>query len=297
MVSATRTVTPLLPAETGVLDGLAYTLWLPPSAAAVPRAPGVVVLHGADSCKESHHDFARAAVALGLAAICFDQRGHGESGGPTGCRRARGRRPRSPAACGWRSATRDAADRAARLQHGRLPGDRSPPARPGRGRWWPSAPPARPVSGGALTTGVSASPPTRMRCGAFLDGHDLTEAGAVADGPAAASARRGRRAGADPALAGAGERRQRARQPADRRPRRSSPLDPARWGAAGGEPAVRRAVARARLAGGAFVCAEDGAGTAVDVTVDELLPCRCSWRSCSWKSCSWTRRCSNRWRC
>jgi alpha-beta hydrolase superfamily lysophospholipase len=44
----------------------------------------VVVLHGADSCKESHHDFARAAVALGLGAICFDQRGHGESGGELG---------------------------------------------------------------------------------------------------------------------------------------------------------------------------------------------------------------------
>jgi alpha-beta hydrolase superfamily lysophospholipase len=44
----------------------------------------VVVLHGADSCKESHHDFARAAVALGLGAICFDQRGHGESSGALG---------------------------------------------------------------------------------------------------------------------------------------------------------------------------------------------------------------------
>ena len=44
----------------------------------------MVVLHGAGSCKESHHDFARAAVALGLAAICFDQRGHGESSGALG---------------------------------------------------------------------------------------------------------------------------------------------------------------------------------------------------------------------
>jgi uncharacterized protein len=83
MVSATRTVDPLLPADTGVLDGLAYTLWLPPAPHPPARA-GVVVLHGADSCKESHHDFARAAVALGLAAICFDQRGHGESGGRLG---------------------------------------------------------------------------------------------------------------------------------------------------------------------------------------------------------------------
>lgn len=38
-------------------------------------------MHGADSSKESHHDFARAAVALGLGVLCFDQRGHGESGG------------------------------------------------------------------------------------------------------------------------------------------------------------------------------------------------------------------------
>ncbi|MGZ4193448.1 MAG: alpha/beta hydrolase family protein [Solirubrobacteraceae bacterium] len=78
-----RTVTPLLPAETGASDGLAYTLWLPPAPQPPARA-GVVVLHGADSCKESHHDFARAAVAVGLAAVCFDQRGHGESAGALG---------------------------------------------------------------------------------------------------------------------------------------------------------------------------------------------------------------------
>ena len=44
----------------------------------------MVIVHGAGSCKESHHDFARAAVALGLAAICFDQRGHGQSSGRLG---------------------------------------------------------------------------------------------------------------------------------------------------------------------------------------------------------------------
>jgi pimeloyl-ACP methyl ester carboxylesterase len=43
---------------------------------------GVVVLHGAGSCKENHYDFARAAIALGIAALSFDQRGHGESDGP-----------------------------------------------------------------------------------------------------------------------------------------------------------------------------------------------------------------------
>jgi pimeloyl-ACP methyl ester carboxylesterase len=41
----------------------------------------VVILHGAGSRKESHHDYARAAVAQGLAAIAFDQRGHGDSEG------------------------------------------------------------------------------------------------------------------------------------------------------------------------------------------------------------------------
>ena len=42
----------------------------------------MVILHGAGSCKESHHDFARRLIAAGLAAIAFDQRGHGESDGP-----------------------------------------------------------------------------------------------------------------------------------------------------------------------------------------------------------------------
>jgi alpha-beta hydrolase superfamily lysophospholipase len=78
---ATRTVTPLLPAETADAGGLAYTLWLPPEPAPTPRA-GVVIVHGAGSCKESHHDFARAVAAAGLAAIAFDQRGHGASAGP-----------------------------------------------------------------------------------------------------------------------------------------------------------------------------------------------------------------------
>jgi alpha-beta hydrolase superfamily lysophospholipase len=77
----TRTVTPLLPAETGDTAGLAYTLWMAPEPAPPPRA-GVVIIHGAGSCKESHHDFARVIVAAGLAAIAFDQRGHGASPGP-----------------------------------------------------------------------------------------------------------------------------------------------------------------------------------------------------------------------
>jgi uncharacterized protein len=73
-----RTVTPQLPSEIGVHDGLAYSLWLP----AKPPPAGVVTLHGAGSCKENHHDFARASLGAGLAAIAFDQRGHGDSHGP-----------------------------------------------------------------------------------------------------------------------------------------------------------------------------------------------------------------------
>jgi fermentation-respiration switch protein FrsA (DUF1100 family) len=42
----------------------------------------VVILHGAGSCKENHHDFARVALGAGFAALTFDQRGHGESDGP-----------------------------------------------------------------------------------------------------------------------------------------------------------------------------------------------------------------------
>ena len=59
-------------------DGLSYSLWLPNTAA----PGGVVILHGAGSCKENHHDFARVALGAGLAAIAFDQRGHGDSQGP-----------------------------------------------------------------------------------------------------------------------------------------------------------------------------------------------------------------------
>lgn len=74
-----RTVTPVLPTETGTEDGLAYSLWMPDSA---QIRGGIVILHGAGSCKESHHDFARFVRAAGFAAIAFDQRGHGESEGP-----------------------------------------------------------------------------------------------------------------------------------------------------------------------------------------------------------------------
>ncbi len=45
-----------------------------------PRG-GIVILHGAGSRKENHADMARAAAGAGFAALRFDMRGHGESGG------------------------------------------------------------------------------------------------------------------------------------------------------------------------------------------------------------------------
>lgn len=63
------------PDESGRREGLAYALFRPPGE---PRG-GVVILHGAGSQKESHYDFARRCRAHGLAAVAFDQRGHGDS--------------------------------------------------------------------------------------------------------------------------------------------------------------------------------------------------------------------------
>lgn len=75
-----RTVRAQGPAETGISDGLAWARF-EPTHADRPDA-GVVILHGADSQKESHFDFARVCAGSGLAALAFDARGHGESPGP-----------------------------------------------------------------------------------------------------------------------------------------------------------------------------------------------------------------------
>src|SRR5436853_320727 len=56
--------------ELGSREGLAYALFLPPEE---PRA-GVVICHGSGSAKESHFDFARNAMAHGIAALSFDTR-------------------------------------------------------------------------------------------------------------------------------------------------------------------------------------------------------------------------------
>lgn len=75
---ATRVVEVARPADAGTVDGLAYVLYRPDT----PAEGGVVVLHGAGSQKENHLDFARACLAHGMAAVVFDQRGHGASDGP-----------------------------------------------------------------------------------------------------------------------------------------------------------------------------------------------------------------------
>jgi dienelactone hydrolase len=56
---------------------LAALLFLP---AGAPRG-GLLVCHGAGSTKENHAVMAEQAVAAGLAALVFDFRGHGDSGG------------------------------------------------------------------------------------------------------------------------------------------------------------------------------------------------------------------------
>jgi pimeloyl-ACP methyl ester carboxylesterase len=68
------------PAELGTRDGLAYALFLPEG----DTSGGVAMLHGAGSQKENQFDVARALRASGVAAVCFDQRGHGESEGALG---------------------------------------------------------------------------------------------------------------------------------------------------------------------------------------------------------------------
>jgi uncharacterized protein len=60
--------------------GLSYALFLPDAHPSV----GVVILHGAGSAKESHYDFARGCRDEGMAALAYDARGHGRSGGSFG---------------------------------------------------------------------------------------------------------------------------------------------------------------------------------------------------------------------
>ena len=79
MKETMRHPTPPAP-ELGTHDELAYALFLPDDDPEV----GVVILHGAGSAKESHFDFARGCRADGMAALAYDARGHGRSGGRFG---------------------------------------------------------------------------------------------------------------------------------------------------------------------------------------------------------------------
>ena len=77
-----RTVRAEGPTETGRHDGLAWVRFAPDPAVAPAARVGVVVLHGAASSKDSHHDYLRNCAAHGIDALAFDARGHGESDGP-----------------------------------------------------------------------------------------------------------------------------------------------------------------------------------------------------------------------
>src|SRR4051794_38716817 len=77
MPGSRRLPTPEGPTEQGRLGDLAYTLWRPKG----EPWGGMVVIHGAQSCKENHHDMARVARDSGMSAVAFDLRGHGETGG------------------------------------------------------------------------------------------------------------------------------------------------------------------------------------------------------------------------
>jgi len=67
------------PSEIGSADGIAWHLWTPDPTQFTGARPGVVVCHGAGSCKENHSDFAVLAASMGWVALAFDARGHGDT--------------------------------------------------------------------------------------------------------------------------------------------------------------------------------------------------------------------------
>ena len=67
------------PNEIGSTDGIAWHLWTPDPEQFTGARPGVVVCHGAGSCKENHSDFPVMAASKGWVALAFDARGHGET--------------------------------------------------------------------------------------------------------------------------------------------------------------------------------------------------------------------------
>ena len=127
------------PSELGTRDGLAYALFLPDG-----DAPGgVVMVHGAGSQKENQFDVARALRAAGVAAVCFDQRGHGESEGALGADALDDVAAMADAAAAGPGG-------AARLEHGRLHG----PAWPARAWTLAAVVAICPASGELLARGL-----------------------------------------------------------------------------------------------------------------------------------------------
>src|SRR3990172_4787197 len=60
---------------------LAATLYLPTTPDPVTKVPGLIVGHGAGSCRTRHADFCRECCSTGFAVLALDFRGHGESSG------------------------------------------------------------------------------------------------------------------------------------------------------------------------------------------------------------------------
>ena len=81
--------------------------------------PAVIVLHGAGSRKENHADYARAAVAHGLVALTFDNRGHGETEGDRSGTAVIDDLARAGGMARGTAGGGRAPDRRARLEHGR----------------------------------------------------------------------------------------------------------------------------------------------------------------------------------
>ena len=209
----------------GTVDGLAYAL-VHPTGPCTRRHRDPATARG--SCKENHLDFARRCAAAGIAAIAFDQRGHGPARARSARRCSttsrRSRRCCPPGRCSC-AARRWAAS------------SRSPRQRESEAR---AVVAICPASGAQLAAGVRAG---RFDFRADVPALEALLAGVDLDGAARALGpdllllhaedddRRGRRALRPPARAGP---RQQLHPRARRRPR----LGPARPRAARGGRAV-----------------------------------------------------------
>jgi pimeloyl-ACP methyl ester carboxylesterase len=115
----------------------------------------VVILHGAGSSKENHHDFARLCLGSGLAAVCFDQRGHGGSQGSLD-----------------RRAAQDVAAMAALLRD-RLRNPQAPIALRGSSMGGYMAVTAAALVGAAAVVAICPAPDKLLRAGLQQDSYDF----------------------------------------------------------------------------------------------------------------------------